>query len=241
MVISNKYRYIFIELYFTGSTAISSELCELYDGEKILNKHSRYHEFLKIATEEQKQYFVFSCIRNPMDMVVSAYMKFKTNHHGKYTDPKEWRENGGTIRQKNLRLYHKIKDLSFEDYFKKFHRLPYDNWSNVAHDQFDFLIRFESIQDDFNEVLHKLNIEKKRELPRKNQTAEKKEFIDYYTPAIRTQAVFIFAPFMKKWNYSFPPEWHVEKPQFTSNVLFSVLGKLKKNYWKYTNSKSLPG
>src|SRR4051812_19495236 len=107
MVISDKYRYVFIELYFTGSTAISSELCELYDGKKILNKHSRYHEFLKIATEEQKKYFVFSCIRNPMDMVVSAYMKFKTNHQGKYTDPKEWRENGGTIRQKNLRLYNK--------------------------------------------------------------------------------------------------------------------------------------
>jgi hypothetical protein len=50
-------------------------LCELYDGEKILSKHSRYHEFLKIASEEEKKYFVFSGIRNPMDMVCERIFK----------------------------------------------------------------------------------------------------------------------------------------------------------------------
>src|SRR6476469_8280254 len=148
MVISHKHKYLFIEVYRTGSTAISSELCELYDVEKILSKHSRYHEFLKIASEEEKQYYVFSGIRNPMDMVVSGYLKMKTDHKGRYTNHKE-----------------------------------------------------------LAEVLLRLNIEQKRELPHKNKTEQKENFLDYYTPEIRKRSLFIFGPFIEKWGYSFPEEW----------------------------------
>ncbi|HEX5151086.1 MAG TPA: sulfotransferase family 2 domain-containing protein [Parafilimonas sp.] len=241
MVISDKNRYLFVELYFTGSTAISSELCEYYDGQKILSKHSRYHEFLNVATPEQKEYFVLSCIRNPMDMVVSTYMKFKTNHLGKYTNPKDWRRNGGIITDKNLKLYNEIKDLTFEEYFKKYHKVPYDNWSNVAHSKFDYLIRFENIQEDFSKALKLLNIDQVRELPQKNKTLEKKSFIDYYTPEIRQQAIFIFGPFMKKWGYEFPKEWHVKEPGVLSNIMFYGLGFFKKTYWQFTKTKSVPG
>lgn len=240
MVISHKHKYLFIELYFTGSTAISAELCELYDGEKILNKHSRYHEFLQIATPEEKKYFVFSCIRNPMDTVVSGYMKFKTNHHGKYTNPKEWRKNGGTIIDKNLRLYNKIKDLTFEEYFNKYHKLPYDNWSHQSHDKFDHIIKFEKIQDDFSQVLNKLNIPQKRLLPQKNKTSQKDSFIKYYTPKIKERAIFVFGPFMQKWGYSFPDEWNVKKISTASKILFNILAGMKKIYWNNTKSKSVP-
>ncbi|MGI8951204.1 MAG: sulfotransferase family 2 domain-containing protein [Chitinophagaceae bacterium] len=241
MVISDKYKYLFIELYFTGSTAISSELCELYDGKKILSKHSRYHEFLKTATNEQKKYFVFSSIRNPMDVVVSGYLKFKNNHKGRYTNPKEWRINGGTISNKNLKMYEIIKNLSFEKYFKEFYKIPYDNWSTAAHNEFDFILRFENIQNDFREVLTKLNIEPKRELPQKNKTIGKEEdFTKYYTPEIRERAIFVFGPFMKKWGYSFPAEWNVKKVSSLSSALFTLLGAARKTYWRNTKTKSVP-
>jgi hypothetical protein len=240
MVISHKYRYLFIEVYRTGSTAISSELCELYDGENILSKHSRYHEFLKIASEEEKRYFVFSGIRNPMDMVVSGYLKMKNDHKGRYTNPNEWRRNGGTISDKNLKLYQTVKDLTFEEYFNKYFKLPYDNWSNVAHDKFDFIIRFENIQKDFSEALRRLNIEQKRELPQKNKTEQKGSFINYYTPAIRENAIFVFGPFMKKWRYFFPEEWNAIKVNPLSFTLFTLLGVLRKNYWKITKTESVP-
>ncbi len=239
MVLSDKHKYLFIELYFTGSTAISYELCQLYDGKKIINKHSRYHEFLEIATEAQKKYFVFSSIRNPMDTVVSGYMKFVTNHDGQFTDSKYYRKNGGPITEKNLRLYHKIKDLSFEEYFKKFHKIPYDNWTNVSHKKFDYLIRFENMQEGFDEVLKKLNIEKQRDIPLKNKTAEKKNFIDYYTPEIRQHAIFVFGPFMEKWGYEFPTEWHAKKPGVWSSFLFFSFGIAKKFYWGHTKSNSI--
>lgn len=66
MVISDKYKYLFVELPHTGSTAISRELCEYYDGTQILSKHIFYHQFLKTATPKRKNYFVFSCIRKPL-------------------------------------------------------------------------------------------------------------------------------------------------------------------------------
>lgn len=240
MVVSDKHKYVFIELPLTGSTALSSELCDQYDGEKILKKHSRYHEFLRIATPEQKKYFTFSGIRNPLDFIVSEFLKIKSNHKGRYTNAKEWRKNGGTLSNKNLLLYDEItsKNMSFQDYFLKYYKLPYDNWSNVAHDKFDYIVRFENLQTDFFAALRKLGIEPKRELPKINKTSEKEDFTKYFTPEIRKHAVFVFGPFMKKWGYEFPGDWEVRKPGFVSFTLFNIMGIVRKIYWSNTDSKS---
>ena len=72
MILSDEHRYLFVELPHTGTTAISRELQEHYGGRPILIKHARYHQFRKIATREQKSYFVFSCIRNPAEEAVSC-------------------------------------------------------------------------------------------------------------------------------------------------------------------------
>lgn len=242
MVVSDKNKYVFIELFHTGSTAISSELCELYDGEKILKKHSRYHEFLEIATDAQKKYYTFSGIRNPMDVVVSEYLKIRNNHKGRYTNPKEWRRNGGTLPDKMLKLHHEITthNLSFQDYFLKYFKLPYDNWSRLNHNKFDYIIRFENIRTDFSLALQKINIDPERELPQINKTSEKKIFTEYFTPDIRKRAVFVFGPFMKKWGYSFPQEWDVKKPGVLSSALFNLLGAIRRIYWRGTKSKSSP-
>ena len=241
MVVSHTHKYVFVELPLSGSTAVSNELCELYGGEKILRKHSKYQEFLKIATPEQKKYFVFSGIRNPMDLVVSEFLKVKNNHKQRYTTPSEWRRNGGTLSDESIRLYDEIikNNLSFSDYFKKYFRLPYDNWSSVAHKNFDFVIRFENLRNDFSAVLKKLNIEPVRELPQINRTAEKDNFIKYYTPEIRERAVFVFGPFMKKWGYSFPADWRV-KDSPVASLVYRSLGVAKQIYWRLNDSKSAP-
>ena len=85
MIISHTHKYLFIELPMTGSTAISKELREQYDGVSILQKHSTYLDFLRVANEAEKQYFVFAGIRHPLDQVVSHYFKFKTGHDGQFT------------------------------------------------------------------------------------------------------------------------------------------------------------
>ena len=242
MVISHKYKYVFVEFYRTGSTAISAELCELYGGEKILCKHSRYHEFLKTATPEEKKYFVFSGMRNPMDTLATGYSKLKNDHKGRYTNPKEWRANGGLITNQNLKIFRDIKDnnMSFADYFKKYYKLPYDNWTSVAHRHFDYIIFFENIQEDFAKVLKKLHIQQVRPLPVVNKTTGKENYLKYYTPDIRGRSIFIFGPFMQKWGYEFPKEWGNKKSGVLSKAVFNIAGILKKIYWRFTKTKSLP-
>ncbi|HYK45568.1 MAG TPA: sulfotransferase family 2 domain-containing protein [Parafilimonas sp.] len=234
MVISDKYKYLFIEMYNTGSTSISNELCEFYDGKRILRKHSRYHEFLKTATEEQKKYFVFSGIRNPMDTVISVYSKFANNHKGKYTDPQQWRKNGGYVKDKRLQLFSDIKNahLTFQEYFLKYYKVPYDRWSRLDHEKFDYIIRYENIQNDFRTVLQKLNIEPVRDLPTLNKTEGKQDYTNYYTPDIQKRAVFVFGPFMDKWGYSFPDDWNVKRTPLSSTILFSLLGFRRNLIWR---------
>ena len=234
MVISDTYKYLFVEMYNTGSTSISNELCEFYEGRRILKKHSRYHEFLTIATEEQKKYFVFSGIRNPMDSIISVYSKFAGNHKGKFTNPQDWKVNGGYVKENQRKLYADVKNsnLNFQQFFKKYYKVPYDKWSRLDHEKFDYIIRYENIQDDFSIVLQKLNIEQKRELPRLNKTLGKEDYTQYYTPDIRKRAVFVFSPFMEKWGYSFPEDWKVKRTPVVSKILFELLGIKRSVTWR---------
>jgi hypothetical protein len=178
MVISQKHRYLFVELPNTASTAIRRELCEHYDGMPILRKHAYYSEFLKIASAEEKTYCVFSCIRNPLDVAVTVYVKYKTNHKGVYTDPEKTRMHV-LLPRAALRRFNFIRSTGadFPTFLKRFYRFPYNDWSSLSHDKFDFVIRFENLQDDFAKVLELIGVEQKRSLPLVNPTQGKGDFL----------------------------------------------------------------
>ena len=57
MIISHKYKYLFIGLPFSASSAISKELNTRYEGQPLLRKHSLFQEFTRIANKEEKEYF----------------------------------------------------------------------------------------------------------------------------------------------------------------------------------------
>lgn len=230
MVISHKHRYLFVELGQTASTAISKELCEHYDGVKILRKHARYHEFLKIATLEETPHFVFSCIRNPIDTVLSKYFIYKTDHRGKFSDPERHRKQGGHVTARELSKYNFVKNTNadFPTFFKKYYVLPYVQWSALSHKDFDFLIRYQNLQDDFAEVLSLLGIEPKRPIPFANKTGKReRDFFAYYTPDIRDRAKRVFGPYMKTWGYEFPPEWGDASVSWSTQTQFHILNVLR--------------
>jgi hypothetical protein len=69
----------------------------------------------------------------------------------------------------------------------------------LRHEKFNFIIRYENIQDDFAEVIKLLGVEQKRDLPLKNKTQGKKNyFTSYYTPDIYDRAKRVFVSYMKK-------------------------------------------
>ena len=182
MIFSYKYKYVFIENPQTGCSAIRKELIEKYAGEPILRKHAHYREFLSQANAEEKRYFAFSTIRNPMDQEVSRYFKLKNDHNKRFT---KRLDKSGLRWLDETRLSKKFKyvqkEISFSDYFIKFNKfIPCDSPIFVYQDCLDFIIRYENINDDFMIVLKKLNIIPVRKLPVYNVTEGKgKDFYSY--------------------------------------------------------------
>lgn len=235
MIISSKYKYLFIQLPHTASSSIAKELIQNYNGQKILDKHSTYHEFEKIASVEEKKYLVFSCIRNPLDVVVTRYFKYKTNHREEFTNPKAWKKNGGWVPEYQLRRFRYVQqNANFPDYLKRYYKFTYDNWSSLDHKDFNYIIRFENLQNDFAQVLKMIGIEPLRPLPLVNKTrTKKKDSFSYFTPEVQNQAKDVFGPFMKKWRYDFPLEWGDSSVSWLYQLEYELSGIVKKLYWKY--------
>lgn len=231
MIISHKYHYLFIELPHTASTAISRELNEHYGGKHILHKHAHYHEFLNIAKPAEKAYFTFAGIRNPLDIIVTSFFKRKTNHQSFYTNPKYWQVNGGHVSNQALKEFHFLigNDATFREYLFKFYRIPYDSWGSPRPDQFNFVIRYEYLQQDFSYLLTLLNIKQIRPLPIVNKTRQKAEdFWSYYSPDTYEHVQSIFGPYMKIWKYETPASWgnfHVSTFSYVAFKLFEIIRK----------------
>lgn len=239
MVISHRYKYLFVELPRTGSTAIGRELCAYYNGLKILHKHSTYDDFLRIASDQERTYFVFSSIRNPLDSTVSLYFKYKSDHRKQFSQEKNTHSRVLRFFSQGQFNFVLNTDADFRTYFLKFYKVPYNNWSSLSHRTFDYVIRFENLQDDFSEALRQIGIEQVRPLPSSNKTGgREKDFLAYYTPETIARAKWVFGPFMDEWGYEFPSEWGDEPVPWLSWMEFHCLNLFRTIYWKYLRDRA---
>jgi len=236
MIISHKNKYLFVEVPQTGSVAISHELCDYYDGQTILEKHSFYSDFLKIASPEEKRYFVFAGVRNPLDDTVTWYYKLKTNYGQEFTDPDKRKRIKLLRKFIGTRMFEDIHEaaMDFQTYFVKYYKFPYNNFASMIYGRYDYLIRFENLQEDFTRVLQLLGLEQKRLLPVRNWTKERgKNFLSYYTPEIIPRAKRVFGPFMKQWGYQFPPQWGEYSSTRWSELEYECVTLIRKMKWNY--------
>src|SRR5262245_3391377 len=132
MVISQEHKYLFIEVPQTGCTAIARELCQHYSGRKILWKHATYVDFLKQAAPEERRYFVFAGIRQPMDVTVSVYFKLKLNHGNKFTDPQQT-SSGGYQAYKHHYDFIQRTNADFLTYFREYYTAVYNQYYLLRH------------------------------------------------------------------------------------------------------------
>ena len=236
MVISERYKYLFIQVPQTACSAIAKELVENYQGALILRKHSNYWDFNRIATEEQKQYFIFCGVRNPLDSVVSTYVKHKTNHKGGYTDPKRLKAYGGWVTKRELEMFKFIRNKthSFEEFLKRFYRQAYTNNADINRPYCDFVIRYENLNDDFSLLIKKIGLEQRRLLPTLNTTEGKQSYLKYFAnESTQRYAVRIFGPFMRQWNYEFPANWPLINSGYIALKKYNILTKLRTLYFKW--------
>jgi len=239
MIISHKYKYLFIEIPLTASWAIRKELCECYEGEPILHKHAAYIEYLRTAPLDRQDYFVFATVRNPLDCLVSRYIKD--------TYPRD-PESAGDVIEKliadypDLNRYKDVREnnLNFVQYFKKYNKRPYSAMIDLSKNRLNYVIRYEKLQDDFSEVLKNLHIEQVRTIPIVNKTKGKgKVYLDYYEPEIIGQAKVVCGPFMKKWGYDFPEDWGGYEHTLVDEIHYWLLNRLRKVYMtnvRYNNA-----
>ena len=237
MIVSHKFKYVYTEFPQSGSSAIATELMSQYEGERVMYKHALFSEYVRKAPTEVESYFTFSSIRHPMDVVVSKYLKYKNDHENYLTK----RVIHGRLRKLISARYERkrfkfIRDnnANFETFFFKFYKKPYAAWSIIDHHKFDFVIRFENLENHFDSVLNKLNLTKTRPLRKFNETKkEKSNYLDYYkTDRIRKYAVKIFSPYMSEWGYEFPGSWNVSdiKPNISRYRFYNFFRKF---YWSY--------
>lgn len=240
MIISHKYKYVFVELPQTASSAIARELIANYDGHEILFKHALYStDFLKRAKPEEKLYKVISGLRNPMDICVSNYFKFKTDHENRYSQPRLMQH--GFLRKYimrwwNVRQYKSIVEggENFEDFFTRAYSVPYASWSIIEHQRMDYIIRFENLNNDFAEALKVIGADKVRDIPVANKTAEKtKTFWEYYeTDKAKRRAKYIFGPYLQRWGYDFPDSWNAFHVPWYSFLMYHIFNGARIIFWK---------
>lgn len=243
MVISHEHNYLFVELPLTGSSAIHHELCAHYGGVPILKKHSTYRDFCRVATAVEKEYFVFAGIRHPLDQVVSHYFKFKTDHHAQFTSPGQLRKlqesfwHRVAYQRTHLQRYHFVQkqNADFATFFLRYYHLPYNNWSMLDHQRFDFILRFEHLAADFARLLERIGLPLVRPLPVANKTDGKgTDFFTYYsTPAVRKRAKRVFGPFMAHWGYTFPTDWGEPQLNWHDYAAFALCNFFRQIYWRY--------
>lgn len=184
MLISRKYRFIFVHIYKNAGTSISTALMPFavaplpYQLYRILKKvglsirnpqpcplHLQASELMKVIGEENfRSYFSFAIVRNPWDWQVSLYnYSLKTPGHyqhefikslGSFTAYLDWRCTKEVRYQKDF-----IYSQNGEQLVK-------------------YIGRYECLDDDFREICARIGIS--ASLPRLNISREK-PYQEYYT------------------------------------------------------------
>lgn len=227
MIISQEHRFVFIEVPHTGTHSISAELVEFYGGKPILRKHSNVSEFLAHASKVEKTYFKFATVRNPLDHLVTQYFKYQSNHKGQYTNPAKFIENGGSVtplHREHFRFVHE-QQRPFDAFFLKYFDKTYNNWMLLGSGHLDFVLRYESLQDDYRTLLSRLELPFHRALPHTNATSGKSEvdYRDFYPRGVMDKVLRNYGPFMERWGYDLPAGYSYADVPASSRLRFRAL------------------
>lgn len=167
-MISLEHNFLFVHIPKTGGNSVQSILSKYSEDQIVaktkfqdgverfavqsqyagLSKHSTLRQYRKCIQNESifENLFKFTIVRNPWDRMISFYFSPHRN-------VEEWN------REKFIELVAREKRL--EDFISYKRKMPWESGANFMRKAFstvDFVIRFESLQEDFSVVLDKLGI-----------------------------------------------------------------------------------
>lgn len=196
MRISSKYKFVYIAIPKTGSETIRESLNLYSNIHSESDKTSPYYWHTKSKTLKNhfkkmnwnwNDYFKFTFVRNPWDMLVSLYKYFQINKT--LSLPKD----GGPEFKPFLlnRINESSPSVSC-----------YSNYYSDGDDiLLDFIGKFENIQTDFNKICDKIEIPHQK-LPHKNATKHK-HYTEYYDNETRKIVAKKYAHDIEYFGYKF--------------------------------------
>jgi len=182
-MLSKSKKFIFIEIYRSGSRSVikaideyeykenfyekltkkANSITNSYTFKELPGKHSTYKEYLLYLNKKYYKYYSFAFSRNPYSWQVSMfhYMKEQVNHP----------------------QHEIIKKFTFDEYISWRCNFDFNLQSNFIFDEQDklqisFLGKLENINNDFADVCKTINIDNK--LPHINESKHV-EFKNYYS------------------------------------------------------------
>ena len=200
-MISLQKRFLFVHIPKTAGNSIQSVLRDYSEDQLValrkeqdgierfglrnpkykIKKHSTLSEYRDALGHEQfRDLYKFTCVRNPWDRMVSYY--FTPTQSPETWSPKKFR---GII----------SKAVSMPDY------LRLDNSEENPFANVDYIMRFESLADDFRAVCMAIGISPPT-LPQYNRSS-REHYSKYYDDELREFVRTRFAAEIERFNYTF--------------------------------------
>lgn len=212
----------------TGSTAIRNFLIEYLDGkwlveENIKNiggeimlwiKHNSIPQLLNhnLLTElNLSELNTFATVRNPFDSLVSLYYKKKHRYQKLLSDSTSWiHENGGAI-AKEVQF---CKEHTFDEWLSRKYRdksvlhSPFkpkkESLFNSRLQRVQHIIKFESLQSDFEHLMRQFGIKGLPIIPEINPTEYKpKNYTSAYSKTSKRLVEKVFREDLNAFHYSY--------------------------------------
>jgi hypothetical protein len=224
-IISRPHRLLFLMAPRTGCTAVGRVLTNSLSGEflpredllddagffLVQRKHSTLAQLLAhgiLTSEERRTLFAFSAVRNPFDSLVSLYTKKATKYRSDVGQPDSWlhkvrgyvedMEYCGT-HDFNEWIQHRFARSALDRLRGRGRRRLYCHWV----DGVDFVMRFERLQSDFDEVLRRAAVSVESQIPMTNVTSREKDYRPYYSRASRRIVEYAYADDLARFDYHF--------------------------------------
>lgn len=205
-MLSLKHNFLFIHTSKTGGNSIQSVLLPYSDDHlealphshqskdfevknaqfPELRKHATLYDYQQcLGVAQVQKLFKFGCVRNPWERAISFYF---SPHRG----GKPWSKSGFLQMLENESIPQAIEMFSMQS----------PDSSAPLSNGLDFVLRFESLADDFAEVCNKIGLPN-ISLPHKNKS-KKDDYISYYDDEIISIVEKRYADDIKAFGYARP-------------------------------------
>ena len=168
MLISHKYKFIFIHVHRTGGTSIINLLKrELGTDVDEISEHGNVNSSERILIEENPDYRIIGMVRNPWDRILSWYSLIN-----------KW--NDFTMEESRVEFQKFLEQKSAtkpDDPYFHYNQLDY--FPNTDSKRIS-LYRFENFEEETKKMFSLINLEVGK-IPHTNMT-ERKKYQDYYAP-----------------------------------------------------------